>query len=71
MGPMFKFVNTNTVGDSAQNVRLSFLLDFYISPTVGGAGSSGINLHNYSPFLPFKCLSERETQETNMQLSDK
>jgi hypothetical protein len=62
---MFKFVNTNTVEDSAQNVWLSLLLDFYISPTVGGAGSSGINLHNYSPFLLCKCLSERETQETN------
>ncbi len=61
----FNFVNTNTVEDSAQNVWQSLLLDFYISPTVGGAGSSGINLHNYSPFLHSKCLSGRETQETN------
>jgi hypothetical protein len=39
LGTMFKFVNTNTVEASAQNVRLSLLLDFYISPPVGGAGS--------------------------------
>jgi hypothetical protein len=52
-------------GFCSKCVTVSFAWLLYISNWRRRAGSSGINLHNYSPFLPSKCLSERETQETN------